>query len=516
MSFLALPRASGKLASLMVARPLLVAASASLALLALACTGGGSSGGASNSAAAVTSTPTPIASGAAPLRARPLAPLHTDGPRLRDDQGRVVLLRGVNYSERSKTPPFTGWHLAGNAPLFRECGFGVVRYLLVWEAVEPQPGVYDQAYLDETRQQLDLLAANGVRVILDFHQDLWARTFGGDGAPAWATQDDPLFPNTPLPHPTNYANPDVLANFHRFWRDATLKAHYRDAWLATIAALGSHPAVIGFDLMNEPFMGFELPGDFDRGTLSDFWEWLIPAIQAAAPDALIFVEPNPTTGFGVYPDLRPLPFPNLVYAPHWYDPVVDARRMGGLHPWDGQSKARTAVGLGAHVQQAVRLGDVPFFLGEFGTELDHQPDGHAYIRDHVDLLNDLLIGGALWEWNANDPHDWSPVGPGLVEKPALPSIARPYPVATAGLLKRVTFDEATRTLEVTFDEDPLVTPGSLTEIALAGRFWSPNGVVVESTDPTGAWAHELDPPTGRLLVKSDPASPAHTIRVRAR
>jgi endoglycosylceramidase len=489
----------------------MVRAPSALLLLALAltaCGGGGS--------AAAGATAAPVASGSSPSapRARPLAPLHTAGRFIRDDEGRVVLLRGVNYSEKSKRPPFTGWHHPGNAALFKECGFGVVRYLLTWEAVEPTRGNYDQAYLADVRQQLDLLEAAGVRVILDFHQDLWARTFGGDGAPAWATQDDPLFPNTPLAFPANYVNPDVLGNFHRFFRDASLKAAYRDAWLAAINALSSSPAVIGYDLMNEPFVGFELPWNFDQGTLSDFYEFLLPPLQAADPDRLFFVEPNPITGFGLGPNLRPLPFPNLVYAPHWYDPVVDVRLVAGQHPYDGQSKARTRVGLDAHVQQAARMG-VPWFLGEFGTNVE-LADGATYVRDHVDLLNDLLVGGALWEWNANDPHDWSPVGPGLVEKAGLPSIARPYPVATAGTPTRVVFDEAARTLEVTFDEDSLVTPGALTEIALAARWWFPAGLMVESSDPPGTWAHELDPATGRLLVRSDPASPTHTIRVRAR
>lgn len=484
----------------------------SLTLIALTACGGGSGGGGGASSA----TAAPLASGtSAPgPRARPLAPLHTAGSFIRDDEGRVVLLRGVNYSERAKSPPFTGWHVPGNAALLKECGFGVVRYLLIWEALEPTRGAYDAAYLDEVRQELAHLEAAGLRVILDFHQDLWSRTFGGDGAPAWATQDNPLIPNTPLAFPANYVNPDVLANFHRFFRDASLKAAYRDAWLVAINALSSSPAVIGYDLMNEPFMGFELPSAFDRGTLSDFYRWLVPQLQAADPDALIFIEPNPITGFGVRPDLRALPFPNLVYAPHWYDPVVDILRAAGQHPFDGQSKARTRVGLDAHVQQAARLG-VPWLLGEYGTDVD-LADGATYVRDHQDLMNDLLVGGALWNWNANHDHSFSPVGVGLTEKPALPSVARPYPVAVAGTPTRVVFDEVARTLEVSFDEDPLVTPGALTEIALAARWWFPAGVIVESSDPPGTWASEVDPVSGRLLVRSDPASPTHSIRVRAR
>mgnify|MGYP000340680103 CR=1 FL=1 len=46
-------------------------------------------------------------------------------------------------------------------------GFNVVRLGVIWAGVEPQPGVYDAAYVDSIRQTVDMLAAHGIYTIID-------------------------------------------------------------------------------------------------------------------------------------------------------------------------------------------------------------------------------------------------------------------------------------------------------------------------------------------------------------
>ena len=71
-------------------------------------------------------------------------------------------------------------------------GFNLVRFLVFWDAVEPVPGQYDGAYLDRVEQRLDWFHEAGILVLLDMHQDVYARRFCCDGAPEWAIRDDGL------------------------------------------------------------------------------------------------------------------------------------------------------------------------------------------------------------------------------------------------------------------------------------------------------------------------------------
>ena len=71
-------------------------------------------------------------------------------PFIRDRDGRVLILRGTNVSSSAKSAPDRLPDIdAGDPPLLaRQFGFNFARYLIFWDAVEPQPGAIDQAYLD--------------------------------------------------------------------------------------------------------------------------------------------------------------------------------------------------------------------------------------------------------------------------------------------------------------------------------------------------------------------------------
>jgi hypothetical protein len=54
------------------------------------------------------------------------------------------------------------------------------------EVGEHSPREYDDAYLASVRETTQLLAAEGIWTLLDFHQDLYSERFKGEGAPDWA------------------------------------------------------------------------------------------------------------------------------------------------------------------------------------------------------------------------------------------------------------------------------------------------------------------------------------------
>jgi hypothetical protein len=64
-------------------------------------------------------------------------------------------------------------------------GFNVVRLGVLWRGVEPTRGNYNITYLQESLAFAEKLAARGIFVIIDSHQDVFAPTVCGDGFPDW-------------------------------------------------------------------------------------------------------------------------------------------------------------------------------------------------------------------------------------------------------------------------------------------------------------------------------------------
>ena len=137
--------------------------------------------------------------------------IHADGTAFKDDQGRTLILRGVNLGGTSKIPAKTSsdpqevsfvgrpFPLAEADEHFRRLqswGFTFERLIVPWEAIEHAgPGVYDKAYLDYLHELVKRADSYGIRVIIDLHQDFYSRASGGDGAPYWTLSKVGLLPD---------------------------------------------------------------------------------------------------------------------------------------------------------------------------------------------------------------------------------------------------------------------------------------------------------------------------------
>ncbi len=135
--------------------------------------------------------------------------LTVDGPVLRDERGRHVILRGVNLGGDCKVPfpeggtnfpsdfadhrtvsfvgrPFPLDDAESHLARLAHWGFNCLRLLTTWEAIEHAgPGQYDADYLDYYVEVCRIAGRFGFHVFVDFHQDVWSRMAGGDGAPGW-------------------------------------------------------------------------------------------------------------------------------------------------------------------------------------------------------------------------------------------------------------------------------------------------------------------------------------------
>ena len=172
--------------------------------------------------------------------------------------------------------------------------------------------LYDDAYLTKLMELARACHTRGLFTIIDIHQDLFARHYGGDGAPAWTLPSNPgkarysshgWFANY-------FFSGDLIRALHRFWSNGDgIQNHYHAMLNHVAHQFASVPGVIGYDLMNEP-MGRPLSvlfGWFERKTLATFYRRAIAAVRRADPERLIIIEPEPLVGFGhpcFLPDLE--------------------------------------------------------------------------------------------------------------------------------------------------------------------------------------------------------------------
>ncbi|HBO42969.1 MAG TPA: hypothetical protein DD670_03350 [Planctomycetaceae bacterium] len=191
----------------------------------------------------------------------PSAFLHVDDQRFFDAEGRQVLLHGMNVISKSKDEGYLSWHRAEDFAKMRAWGMNCIRLGIIWDGIEPEPGKYDEAYLDGVAKRVAWAAEHGLFVFLDMHQDLFSVLYG-DGVPAWAT----LHENRPHRQGGVWSDayllsPAVQTSFDNFWANAPaadgvgIQDRYAAAWRHVANRFAKEPTVIGYDLMNEPFQG---------------------------------------------------------------------------------------------------------------------------------------------------------------------------------------------------------------------------------------------------------------------
>jgi endoglycosylceramidase len=354
-----------------------------------------------------------------------------NGGRIYDVEGREVLLRGVNvnalveywpYSDVPTTFPLT----EDDADLLAAIGWNSVRLLLSWSRVEPQPGVYDEGYIDRVDAAVQMLARRGLYSIIDLHQDAWGATlaaspdqqcpanqspaFGWDGAPAWATFDDNQ-PRCALAG-IREASAAVRAAYIAFWNDAAgpgdvgIRTRYVRMLGELAARFANNPAVAGYDLMNEP----NAFTDAEAAALAEMYGDAVVEIRRREQDALgfphmILFEPSALwSAFGNGPPPDFVRDSDVVYAPHIY--------TGGF---DGGPITRSAFEVAR--SEAALFDGAPVLSGEWGSDprrAENADDG--YFLMHQALQDEFRFGATLWTWreSCGDPHKAGDVRAGNV------------------------------------------------------------------------------------------------------
>ena len=230
--------------------------------------------------------------------------------------------------------------------------------------------------------------------------------------------------------------------------------------------------------------------NFNRDYYVPFNNRFAKAVRKVQPGAMIFVE----KGFGPEgPHWGSEDAQDIVYAPHWYDPVVLV--MKSFNNWINYDRRKKRFLLGSkqiarsfkeqlsrpltHARE--KMGNVPVLIGEVGIayDLDNKKaygNGEFSAQEKafnrtLNALEANLHHFTLWNYTADNTNArgdlWNDedlsifsldqrVDQGDINSGgrALAAIIRPYPLATAGKPLEITFDYRTKEFFYRFRHDP--------------------------------------------------------------
>lgn len=415
-----------------------------------------------------------------------LPALTQHGRWLVDPTGRVVTLHGYNVV--AKVAPYTPQSIGftgDDAAFLAENGYNAVRLGIVWKALEPTPGDYDEHYLDQIADTVRVLGEHGIYSMLDFHEDFYNERFGGQGFPDWATFDG----GRPNLEWLSMANPAEETAWDNFWADKRvdgvgLRERFTAMWQHVASRFAGDPDVLGYDLINEPQLGSDLVGCFFghcpvAKEMAATYEATASAIRKVDDTHVIWWE----HGIGNLAQPSPdIDGSGLSY--HDYCPLSAALpgKLGWLR--DAICPLPEHLSLDDAVSDAAAADAVPM-LTEFGST------GHtAELTRMAADADEHRMGWTEWTYYSNGSSDFAGT-PSLVRDPRRPptgdnvdtalldALTRPYPAAVAGTPGDWSFDPSSGRFDLHYSTDAVGggQAGDVTTVSVP-RAQYPNGYAV--------------------------------------
>ncbi|HEU0192345.1 MAG TPA: cellulase family glycosylhydrolase [Mycobacterium sp.] len=426
-------------------------------------------------------------------------PLSTAGSWITDADGKVVILHGLNQIDN--LPPYEAsadGFGADDAAFLAANGFNAVRLNVEWSAVEPEPGVFNDAYLASIEQTVQMLGDHGIVTLLDMNQGSYSEVFGGQGAPAWAVQTGGL-PNPSFGFPANYVlNPAENHAWDAFWANshAPTGVGLEDSFAQMYEHVASYfkgdPDILGFGILNEPWPGTQWLSTalgsphFDTQDLTPFYNQVASAIRAVDPTTPIFFQPNILFGnLPVNTDLGTVDASHTVLSFHPYcltTSLIGDSSLGCL-PYEQL--------IDGWAQDYAKAHGIPAMISEFGstnnltTIADERQvadqNGLSWLEfSFTQGGNPTTTGQPALVFDLDKP----PVGAN-VDTGKLDALVESYPQLVAGTPGNWSFDSSTGTFNFSYSTGMAggsgeFAPGSTSTIWVAPSDY-PNGYQVSVT-----------------------------------
>ena len=415
-----------------------------------------------------------------------------DGKRFVDEYGRHRIFSGINYTDKNpklyciiNDKDFTEFHIKK----LSECGFNIIRLGVTWEGIEPEPGKYNEEYIDKIVYFMDMCHKYGMYVFIDMHQDLYGPK---KNKLVWAT---------------GYFWGKVVHNcFDNFWANKEvdgigLQTYFINMWKHIAERVKDHPALFGFDLFNEPFPGSDggkmfrklimnlaktiitdkrcpkmkmlgsllkkdMPGvlepfedpdlfrkvtkaglplekKFDEGVYSDFINRLSKGIREITDNGIIIVESCYYTNISIPFSMPAVNYDGkreekLCYSPHGYDLTVDTP----TYQYASNSRVWAIFEEKKNTQEA---WNAPILVGEWGSfGIPHT----EHFSNHIDFLLDKF-----------DENQWSQAFYtyylDMIQSgyPIMKNLVRPFPVAVCGDIVKYRHDRENNSFFLEFTQN---------------------------------------------------------------
>ena len=274
-----------------------------------------------------------------------------DGTWFKDEAGRYLLFRGVNFASRSKLPPYLPVFPLNNKTAnldimkkelelvrpelntLKQLGFNVVRLIVIWKALEPFPNPNldsllpeGEEYLELVKEVIDALYELGLYTIIDFHQDIAHEVYGGDGFPDWAIAIDEIHPRPIKSNQINQTwflgyniDPLIRNTLISFWKNQLtnidvglhsypVRNHLEKTIGQTVKFFKNmnngegHRGILGYQLFNEPHPAGLDRRSFEEEYLADFYTNALKEIKRFDDKVFVLIEPR--VDWNVFPDVE--------------------------------------------------------------------------------------------------------------------------------------------------------------------------------------------------------------------